>query len=286
MNKKENKEKGNFSNKIAHKQKRVFSNKDRADHQYFTYRKENYKKKRFIFEESHLKKYNFKISPSAFSLSSKNIGINIIENEYININNKKTKEKNNEEQFDLFFTQVNLPKEYTKKFIDNGFDNLGSLILKTKSGIALTNQNLKDIGISIYGHRAKILIHLEEKAGLFPYSLEKDKIYKTKDDISNSNNSLFKFLELIKLEQYKQNFIDNGIYSCKLLFTQMLTRQPITERILEEDFNIENQSHRTFLYYSLRIWSKKYENKLEIQENNKIAYEGSSLNECEVCTIY
>ena len=284
MNKKENKENGNYSNKTIRKQKRIFSNLDREDYRYLSYRKEKYQKKRFIFEESHLKKYNFKISPSVFSLPKKNIELNIIESDYIN--NKKSKEKNNEEQFDLFFTQINLPKEYTKKFIESGFDNLGSLILITKSNIALSNQNLKDMGITVYGHRAKILIHLEEKAGIFPFSLEKDKIYEVIDDITNKNNSLFKFFASINLDQYIQNFIDNGIYSCELLFTQMLTRQPINERILEEDFNIENPNHRAFLYYNLRNWSKKYEKKLKIQEKNKIEYEGSSLNECEVCTIY
>ena len=284
MNKKENKENGNYSNKTIRKQKRIFSNLDREDYRYLSYRKEKYQKKRFIFEESHLKKYNFKISPSVFSLPKKNIELNIIESGYINY--KKSKEKNNEEQFNLFFTQINLPKEYTKKFIESGFDNLGSLILITKSNIALSNQNLKDMGITVYGHRAKILIHLEEKAGIFPFSLEKGKIYEAMDDSTNKNNSLFKFLASINLDQYIQNFIDNGIYSCELLFTQMLTRQPINERILEEDFNIENPNHRAFLYYNLRNWSKKYEKKLKIQEKNKIEYEGSSLNECEVCTIY
>ena len=280
---KENKENCN-SIKTARKQKRIFSEPDIDDYLYLSDRKEKYQKKRFIFGESHLKKYEFKISPSAFSLPPRDIELNIIENDYLN--NKKAKEKNNEEQFNLCFTQINLPKEYTKKFIDNGFDNLGSLILKTKTGMALTNQNLKDIGISIYGHRAKILIHLEEKAGLFPFSLEKGKIYKKMDESNTKNNSLFKFLVSIELEKYKQNFIDNGIYSCELLFTQMLTRQPINENILEEDFNIENQSHRAFLYFKLRNWSKKYEKKLKIQESRKIKYEGSSLNECEECVIY
>lgn len=284
MNK--NNENDNFSIKTTRSPERSFFSPEKANFGYMTDRKENYQKRRFIFDESHLKKYNFKISPSAFSLSSKDTKLNIIENDYININNKKTKEENNKEQFNLFFTQINLPKEYTEKFIDSGFDNLGSLILITKSDIALSHQNLKDMGIFPYGHRSKILIHLEEKAGLFPFSLENGKIYKKMDENTTKNNSLFKFLESIGLEQYKQNFIDNGIYSCELLFTQMLTRQPINERILEEDFNIENPNHRAFLCYKLRNWSKKYEKKLKIQDNNKIEYEGSLFNECEVCAIY
>jgi len=290
LNKKEknepkgNKENGKYSNKTFHKKKKIFTNPNKDDYRYMSDRKEKYQKKRFIFEESHLKKYNFKISPSAFSFPQKDNELNIIENDYIN--SKKTKEKNNEEQFNLFFKQINLPKEYTKKFIDNGFDNLCSLILITKSGIALSNKNLKDMAISPYGHRAKILIHLEEKAGLFPYSLEKGKIYKKMDEDNIKNNSLFKYLSSIKLDQYKKNFIENGIYSLELLLTQMLTRQPINENILEEDFNIENPSHRLFLIYNLKNLSKKYGKRLKIQENNQLAYEGSLLNECQECAIF
>ena len=73
--------------------------------------------------------------------------------------------------------KIKLPKEYTEKFIDNGFDDLNLLKFQTKSGIALSNQNLKDIGIISCGERAKILIHLEEKSGIIPYFLERDKIY-------------------------------------------------------------------------------------------------------------
>ena len=52
--------------------------------------------------------------------------------------------------------------------LDNGFDDLEVLVNQTKNGIALSEKNLKDIGIKLKGDRAKILIHLEEKAGIFP----------------------------------------------------------------------------------------------------------------------
>ena len=61
-----------------------------------------------------------------------------------------------------FINEINLPKEYAFNLIDNGFDNLEMLISQTKNGIALTYENLREIGIKKPGERIKILIHLEE----------------------------------------------------------------------------------------------------------------------------
>ena len=177
-------------------------------------------------------------------------------------------------------------KEYAQKFIDNGFDDLNLLLFQTESGIAISNQNLKDIGISPYGERAKILIHLEERAGLIPYILEKEKIYSSEHYSNNKNNSLINFLDSINFRQYEKNFNDNGYYSSELLFTQMFTRQPIDENILKEDFNIGKKGHRLFLYNSLIKESKEYKKKLRKRGNTAMIYDEASLKACEPCIIY
>ena len=74
-----------------------------------------------------------------------------------------------------FFSEINFPTIYADKFIYSGFDDLDSFLSLTKTSISITNQNLKDFGIMCPGHRTKILIHLEEKAELFPFYLEKNK---------------------------------------------------------------------------------------------------------------
>ena len=145
---------------------------------------------------------------------------------------------------------------------------------------------MKDIGISIYGDRAKILIHLEEKAGIFPFLLEKDKIYITKDECIPGNNSLFKFLADINYKEYEGKFIENGFYSSELLFTQMLTRQPIDENSLKEEFNITKTLHRHIIYNNLKKLSKEYEKKLKNKDNNIMEYEAKELKECGTCNIY
>ena len=283
----ENKNNLTYSNKTVYKKKKVFSNSDNGEYRYMTEKNQKKQKKQYNLEELNIKKYNLTKSPSAFSLDliepSKNMKLNIIENDYIN--NKKIKDEDNEEQLNRFFTEINVPKEYTKNFIDNGFDDLGLLLIQTKTGVALSNQNLKDIGISVYGHRAKILIHLEEKAGIFPFLLEKDKIYITEDEFIPGNNSLFNFLAKMEYENYENNFIENGFYSSELLLTQMLTRQPIDENSLKEDFKITKTLHRYIIYNNLKKKSKEYEKKLKDKNNNKMEYETKELKECETCNI-
>ena len=284
----ENKDNLTYSNKTVYKKKRILSNYDNGEYRYMTEKKQKKQKRQYNLEELNIKKYNLSNSPSAFSLDllepKKNMKLNIIENDYIN--NKKKKDEDNEEQLNNFFNEINVPKEYTKNFIDNGFDDLGLLLIQTKTGVALSNQNLKDIGISVYGHRAKILIHLEEKAGIFPFLLEKDKIYITEDECIPGNNSLFKFLADINYEEYEGKFIENGFYSSELLFTQMLTRQPIDENSLKEDFNITKTLHKHIIYNNLKKSSKEYEKKLKNKNNNEMEFESKELKECETCNIY
>ena len=208
-------------------------------------------------------------------------------NERLKNENKISIVKDTQSQLELFFIEINLPKEYAEKFIENGFDDLNLLIIQTKSGIALTNQNLKDINIKSCGERAKILIHLEEKAGIIPYFLERDRIYVTEKEYKEKNmNSLFKFLALINLEQYEKNFRENGYYTAELLFTQMLTRSPLKEEDLKNEFNIEKKGHILFLYNNLLNGSKKKNKKLRSKGNYRIMYDGTTLNSCESCRIY
>ena len=214
---------------------------------------------------------------------------NHLENNHLEKNHIEIKSPNledNESQLELFFTEINLPKEYAHKFIDNGFDDLNLLLFQTKSGIAISNQNLIDIGISICGDRAKILIHLEEKAGVIKYIMERNKLYINEPNSEISNNSLFKFLASINLEQYEKNFIDNGYYTSELLFSQMLTRQPINEDMLRKDFKINKKGHRLFLYNNLVNGSKEYVKNLKNRSNSKMIYDGPSLKACEPCMIY
>lgn len=211
-------------------------------------------------------------------------------------NNNVNYFKKNETELIHFFNEINLPSNYAKKCIENGFDDLNIILNLTKTSTAVTNQNLKDIGISNASHRAKILIHLEEKAEIIPYHIERNIIYNKNDN--NKDNKfigerLFKFFNDIGCEKYLNNFKLNGYFNVELLLTQMFIRQPINSEILKEDFYIEDELIRNKIINKLEIESKKYMKRLPKRNlhvnniNNNITYEDKLFhNPCESCLIF
>jgi ankyrin repeat protein len=211
--------------------------------------------------------------------------------------NKSLNPLNKKSEIYKFITEINLPKEYTNNLIDNGFDALEVLISQTKKGTALTYQNLKEIGIKLPGERAKILIHLEELAGSFPYYLDTDVIYFNKnksiednDNKQYKNNSLYKFLSSINLEKYYNNFIDNGYYNAELLFIQINSKQPLDEEILINDIKL-NRSDSENIIINLINNSKNYIDKQKKKESNKskistIIIEENNNKYCEMCISF
>ena len=60
------------------------------------------------------------------------------------------------------FLQLIKLEDYTFNLVRNGFDDLSLLIDQFKTEAALTDGNLREIGINLSGERAKILIKIEE----------------------------------------------------------------------------------------------------------------------------
>lgn len=191
-----------------------------------------------------------------------------------------------------FISEINLPKKYAEILLDNGFDDLEVLINQSKAGIALSYQNLKDLGVGTPGERAKILIHLEEIADNFRFELENDIIYSDKLP-DEKNGSLYNFLERINLGEYFQIFSDNGYNSAELLYMQMNCKNPITDDILKNDLGINKIGHLQRIMISLNEESKKYIKNLEnncTKKSNRYKHvifdEQSYLKPCEACFIF
>ena len=198
-----------------------------------------------------------------------------------------------------FITEINLPKEYAYNLIDNGFDNLEMLKKKKKNGIALTYENLREIGIKKPGERIKILLHLEEISENFHFIFPKS-IYNNNDydnsGIKNKSNTLRIFLEKIDEKKYFKNFWENGIYNVEVLFVQMLSKQPLNENILMNDLNIKKQDANKIII-KLYEYSRKYINKLKIMNkrkkteeniisNSSIIYEENNLIKSCDCILF
>lgn len=206
-------------------------------------------------------------------------------------NHMTLKQINRKSNLFKFIQEVNLPKEYANKLIDNGFDVLDVLIYQAKKGIAFTYQNLKDIGIKLPGERAKILVHLEEIAGNFDFQFDKEIVYSNKIE-DYKKNSLFKFLSEINCEKYINNFINGGYYCSELLFLQMISKQPLNEEILINDLGLnsfaskdilENLNERAKIYCKNMGYDKNNEenkNKVIIMEEN------NNIKSCDMCLVF
>ena len=234
--------------------------------------------------------HNNSINPSYVQSLTTSNSINKERFESPLINCKSSKSFDKKEQLVNFIKEINLPKNYVNILLDNGFDDLDVLILQTRNSIALSEQNLKDIGIKIPGDRAKILIHLEELAGKFPFILEK-KIY-SNEIILDNNSSLYKFFSAINLEEYIEIFKKNGYYNAELLYTQMVCNNPITEDILKNDFGLNKIGHIKRIMLNLKDCTENYIKRLRnknIENKNCksiIFEENPYLKSCDACEIF
>ena len=185
-----------------------------------------------------------------------------------------------------------MPKEYANILIDNGFDILEVLICQTKKSIAITDQNLKDIGIKLPGERAKILLHLEEISGNFDFPINKDIVYDNSNNFTTNNyenSSLYKFLNSINMEKYMENFIKAGYYNSEILFLQMNSKQPLNEDILVNDFGVRKSECR-FILEKLSDEANKYIKSIKNKEENKnttiILEENNNNKYCDICLVF
>ena len=209
---------------------------------------------------------------------------------YKNYKTRIPKLFNKKNELIKFILEINLPQRYSEILIENGFDDLAVLTNQMKKGLALSYQNLKDIGINNPGDRAKILIHLEEISQNFEFILENDVIYSNTIP-EEKTGSLYYFLLKLNLEEYFNNFIENGYNNAELLFIQMASKNPITEDIIKNDLGIEKIGHLQRIMISLKEESKKYVGSLTKKENNdknkNIVYEENPyLNSCDACSIF
>ena len=218
-----------------------------------------------------------------------------IKSDDINKNNQKKKQKkvekiikcDNKPLYD-FLMQINLQKYYDN-LNNNGFEYINMIIDDTKLGNYLTDKQLKAIGINIPGDRAKILIRFEEKANMFEFNIPKSVYYMSfnleqiEDDLNVCR--LNGWLRNIRLEQYIRKFILNGYFSLDLLLVQTISKNPLTDEILKDDFGIEKLGHRARILNKLKEESKYYANKLRDSIINYQREENSKkiCSECILC---
>ena len=233
---------------------------------------------------------NSSINPSVIQSLTTAHSLNKEQIESPLLNNKDTKTFSKKDQLFKFISEINLPEIYANYLLENGFDDLEVLILQAKDGLALTDQHLKEIGITLPGERAKILIHLEELAGNFPFNLESNIIYSNKS-VENKDSSLYIFFSSLNLEEYISKFKNCGYNNAELLYIQMISKYPITEDFLKNDIGLNNTEHIKKIILNLKNRSENYIHKLykkniDDKNNRTIIYENSPyMKSCDACNI-
>ena len=204
-----------------------------------------------------------------------------------NINNMNNNTKNilNDSLY-IFLSEINLSKKYYNLMNSNGFEDIQLLIEQEKICNAINDLQLKEIGILLPGDRAKILIHLEEKAGKYNFTLPKNIYY----EIKNAENILedfnvkkiYNWLKNLKIENYLENFLEGGYHSIELILMQMNCKFPINDYILKDELEILKVGHRARIMNKLVEDGKKFLNKLN---NNTIVANTQMEKNCECILI-
>ena len=220
---------------------------------------------------------------------------NDIENKEIKDEKKMNKEiKDTKEELYNFLLKIEM-EQYTDMLIQEGFDDIDLVINQMKTGNPINDDILREIGIERPGDRAKILIRIQECAGLFEFKLQFEPVYyinRKKFEFLKYDfhvKALQNWLKKLKLQNYLGNFYNNGYYSPELIFVQKVSKFPIDDTILERDLKIENINDRKLIMSSISSDSNEYISNLNCNKEkiqNGIYIENKQIEESEKCIIY
>ena len=229
------------------------------------------------------------IQPHPNFLNSKSIidsSDNTAENTRKSKNINKNEIKRPQDPLYIFLSEINMEKYYNL-MNSNGFEDIQLLIDETKSGIGVTDTQLKEGGIKIPGDRAKILIRLQEKAGNFVFQVPKN-VYYICNDLDNYENDfhinkLKEWLKGLKIENYLVKFVEGGYHSIELMLLQMESKNPINDAILRDDLGIVKIGHRARIINKLLEEGKILNNKLKTSVLILGKKENEKICDCIIC---
>jgi hypothetical protein len=238
-----------YTEEIVEEEPMTYNNNDFLGHTHKSFREENhFSKKNSEIQESMI---------SQFTYQGKNTEVIDVEDEE---NFEVSQFEDNKDIFN-FLQSISLAR-YTKIFINNGFDDLQMLIdqMTRNSKDPVTDETLRHIGIQYAGHRARILVKLEELAKCYDFDIPVGLYYNLLPEFANSSEANYdahvKYIEnwlmQLKMNNFLPNFLRGGYYCLELLLVQMISKNPITDKILERDMNIDKIGYRVRILNKLK----------------------------------
>eukprot|EP00357_Protocruzia_adherens_P030856 CAMPEP_0115004172 /NCGR_PEP_ID=MMETSP0216-20121206/19042_1 /TAXON_ID=223996 /ORGANISM="Protocruzia adherens, Strain Boccale" /LENGTH=1183 /DNA_ID=CAMNT_0002370105 /DNA_START=316 /DNA_END=3867 /DNA_ORIENTATION=+ len=203
---------------------------------------------------------------------------------------------------------------YHSLLTEGDLDDLDYLIQRMHSEKPIKDAELKRLGIKKPGHRARIIVKLEEDAGLIPKKKQfrntlgvRSSFSKVKKPAPQSRGisccnlpqtvpsfiripTLREWLAEINLEKFEQAFIDAGYDDLELVLCQMNSSTPFSSYILKTQIGIERNSYRNRIIHKLEgdIYKLNEELMTMQRDDNGIILEGEDPNlpACNKCIIF
>ena len=169
---------------------------------------------------------------------------------------------------------------YGSILISEGFDDIDLILKQMNEGFPALDDTLKEIGITLAGDRAKILIRLQEISNEFNFHFPFEEVY------FKNNGSIKKWLDAEGLSKHNKNFLDGGYQSFELLLIQMASKYKINENILRNDLLINNEKDINKIMKSLETNSEKYVKELRKKGNIQRTYSKMVANNKESICMF
>ncbi|OMJ65859.1 hypothetical protein SteCoe_37517 [Stentor coeruleus] len=218
---------------------------------------------------------NFSITDSSFaSLASEVIPTKKFGSENTTLNVKTS----HSEDFKLikFLKSIKM-LAYKDKLIFEGFDDMDLLAYQMSSPLPITHEVLESIGIIKHGHRARILMKLEQTLGVVVNKVQNKNIVNSgweccqpKHTYTPGVNNLKDWLGLLKLDKYLKMFEQAGYEDLQFLVSLMNSRYPIDDGLLVK-IGVDK------LGYRMRVLGKLMEDAKNITSRSAAGKEACNL---------
>ena len=159
---------------------------------------------------------------------------------------------------------------YKDVLVREGFDDLEMMTYQMISPLPITHSVLESVGMGKHGHRSRLLMKLEQNAGISVVGRIEEKssidstweCCRTKKVSPPGIHSLTNWLTLIRLGRYIKVFEQAGYEDLAFMCSQMNSRYPIDDGLLKK-IGVAKIGHRMRILGKLLEDSQNYENKTE-----------------------
>lgn len=184
-------------------------------------------------------------------------------------------------------------EEVYELMCEAGYDDVKTMVNQMLGPLPITDDDLKESGIAKPGHRLRILLKLEQDAGIIP-KLKLKKNIETGGFLqccllaNNATrnlayNSLIDWLENLGLGSSYTLFVQSGFDNYESLVFVMASSRPFNSKYLEEIVGIKNKESRSKILKRLEKDLEKYYNPMN---SVNISFDEPKSVACESCFVF